>query len=297
MKILMTGADGFVGSWLAEHLQAAGHDVKHARLPTYDVERHEARWFELFDEIAQPDLVLHLAAIVGREAGERHLPATAAVNAGGTALLARAARRAAVPQFCYVSSSEAPLGLNMYGLSKLWGEQAAQLYFPGCQIIRLYMPYGPGHPPGRGRAALTNFLWAAARREPLTVHAGASRPWCWIGDTVRGMRLVLEDGRGGIWNVGRSDNERSMLEVAELACDLTGAPRDLIELFDLPRGYAAAKHPDTTALLNLGWRPEVELGEGMARTLAWLRTRWAGMLGAAESSTAGRADAEGVEGG
>jgi hypothetical protein len=108
---------------------------------------------------------------------------------------------------------------NLYGLTKRWGEEVAQLYAPMDLVIwRPSMPYGPGAPPGRGRRALDNMLWQAHHRMPITVHKGAERSWCWLGDVVRGMRLTIEasqknrassnilDHQPIAYNIGRDDD-------------------------------------------------------------------------------------------
>jgi nucleoside-diphosphate-sugar epimerase len=124
-----------------------------------------------------------------------------------TTVVAQACGHAGV-RLCYASTSEVygdhgdtlvdedtpwRLPQGMYGLSKRWGEEACRLYAPdGLVIVRLSMPYGPGAPPGRGRRALDTLLWQAHHRMPMVVHRGGERSWCWVGDTVRGIRLALE---------------------------------------------------------------------------------------------------------
>jgi nucleoside-diphosphate-sugar epimerase len=171
---------------------------------------------------------------------------------------------------------EGPFGLphNIYGLSKKWGEDVCSLYAPDDLIaLRFSMPYGPGLPAGRGRAAIINMLWQALKRERIPVHAGAERSWCWIGDTVRAARLALEHGKRGAYNVGRDDNPVSMATVADLACGLTGADADeLVELIEAPANQTVVKRLSTDRIRRLGWEPEVDLREGMERTLEWVRT-------------------------
>jgi UDP-glucose 4-epimerase len=265
VRIVVTGADGFIGSHLLPELEQAGHDVQadlnEVRTPGWRCP-------------AGTDVVVHLAALVGRENCEHvhDRRAVVAVNVGGTINVARACAEAGA-RLVYVSSSEATWGGNLYGLTKRWAEDAARLYAPdGLQILRLFMPYGPGHPPGAGRAALTNFLWAAMHQEELLVHRGTSRPWCWIGDTVRAIRMVAEDGGPGLWNVGRSDNVADTTFVARSACALAGAPLSLIREVDPPGNVLNDKYPDTTRLRGIGWQPEVGLDEGMQITMDWLRT-------------------------
>lgn len=301
MRILITGAAGFIGSHLTEELRAHGHDVVPVDRTDGDL-RYAGVAAALLDE-HEPQLVVHLAAKVGRLFGEDDPAETIADNAGMTAYVARACGERGI-RLAYASTSEIygdrghtnfPLchegkvpnghGLtdwsilnyawtphNIYGLSKRWGEEVCELYAPdNLAILRLSMPYGPGHVPGRGRAALTNFLWNAKRREPIPVHRGSERSWCWIGDTVRGIRLVIERSDGGVYNVGRDDNAVSMRTVAEMACDLVGAPHALIEEVDPPERQTVVKRLSTAKLEALGWKPEVELHEGMQRTLDWLK--------------------------
>jgi nucleoside-diphosphate-sugar epimerase len=234
----------------------------------------------------RPDVVVHLAAKVGRLFGEDNPADTITDNAGMTALVAKATAKHGA-RLVYASTSEVygdqgsavcdeyagPFGLphNIYGLSKRWGEDACVLYCPDqLVVLRFSMPYGPGLPAGRGRAAIINMLWQALRREPIPVHAGAERSWCWIGDTVRAARLALENGEGA-YNVGRDDAAVTMERVAERACWLTGADIGLVELVQAPANQTVVKRLSTERVRRLGWQPEVELEEGMERTLEWVR--------------------------
>jgi nucleoside-diphosphate-sugar epimerase len=283
MKILVTGAAGFIGSHLCPELRAHGYEVLE---PSDDLLEPGAMRRLLAQK---PDLVVHLAAKVGRLFGEMDQFKTVVDNAGMTTIVSGACGEAGIP-LAYASSSEVygdgseriwhesdlyqADPHNIYGLSKRWGEDACRLYASeGLTVLRLSMPYGPGHPPGSGRAALTQFLDCAMRRVPLSVHRGSERSWCWVGDTVRGIRMVLESGEGGAWNIGRDDNSLSLRTVAEMACDLVGAPRSLIEEGEAPSRQTVIKRLSTEKLRSLGWKPEVELEEGMRRTLEWLEGR------------------------
>lgn len=237
-------------------------------------------------DLHHPEVVVHLAAKVGRLFGEDDLTATIVDNAAMTAIVSKACGERDI-RLVYASTSEIYGDMgdmvayedspghgrihNLYGLSKLWGEQVARLYDPqGLTCLRLSMPYGPGLPAGRGRAAMVNFLYNALRREPITVHEGSERSWCWVGDTVRGIRMIIESELGGAWNVGRDDLAVPMLEVAVRACKMTGAPTSLIELVDPPGRQTVVKRLSTEKLRSIGWEPRVELEEGMERTLAWI---------------------------
>lgn len=274
-------------------------------------------------ELYRPDRVIHLAAKVGRLFGEDNPMFTVQDNAGITALVAKACGDREVP-VAYASTSEiygdlgevpayegvkVNLPHNLYGLSKRWGEEVLHLYAPSGLInFRLSMPYGPGLPPGFGRAAIVCFLDQAENRQPIYVHRGSERSWCWIGDTVRGMRLVLEGQMAGNWNIGRDDIAVSMRRVAEIACDLTGAPHDLIHEVDPPERQTVIKRLVMRKIERIGWQPEVDLEDGMQRTLEWLRAgcpslnghsvdrRWVGaatISSSARSARGGQGDTSG----
>lgn len=282
MNILVTGAAGFIGRHLAPELKRVGHTV-------YGMDRDEGNLLEpgVFSEALdnfEPDIVVHLAAKVGRLFGEDDPAVTVLDNVGMTALVAHECGKRGI-RLAYASTSEvygdgvertweeddlgAVLPHNAYGLSKRQGEEFCRLYAPeGLYLFRLSMPYGPGLPAGRGRAALVNFLDQAAKREPIPVHKGSERSWCWVGDTVRALRMILETGKPGAWNVGRDDNSLPMAEVARMACDLVGAPYSLIEEVDPPERQTVVKRLSTQKLKRLGWQPHVELREGMGLTWA-----------------------------
>lgn len=301
MKILVTGSSGFIGQHLCQELHDGGHEVDgvdivapdFSKLATlgklYDRDLRDVFQVNSVLDHAKPDVVIHLAAQVGRLFGEDDLMHTITDNAGMTALIARACGDHGI-RLVYASTSEiygdngehlcheddGPFTLphNLYGASKGWGEDACELYAPDAlTVLRFSMPYGPGLPAGRGRAALVNFLHNALHRQPLTVHRDSERSWCWIGDTVRAARIVLEQTAGGAFNVGRDDNPLPMRRVAEMACDLVGAPHSLIEEVDAPGRQTVVKRLSTEKIRSLGWRPLVDLEEGMTRTLAWVEAQ------------------------
>lgn len=291
MRILVTGSAGFIGSHLTKALAERGHELLGVDRRS---SRNGLREFhcdlrggirETLEEL-QPELVVHLAAHVGRLFGEDDTQASVKDNALATTLLAKDCGDLGI-RLAYASTSEVygdrgdgvcsedtPLDVlphNLYGLSKRWGEEAARLYTDDPVIFRFSMPYGPGVPPGRGRRALDTMLWQAHHQMPLTVHAGAERSWCWIGDTINGVVTVLESGLGGAWNVGRDDAPLSMLELAERACDLNDAPHDLIDVVEPPARQTVVKRLSTQKLCGLGWLPMVELDQGLPIVNAWIR--------------------------
>lgn len=289
MRVYITGNRGFIATHLTRELRAHGHEVVGGDLPEVDYLGDGLEHIKL----CKPDVIVHNAAQVGRVFGEDNVRFTIETNALMTTRVAKVATEIGA-RLVYISTSEVygdqgdascyeggpcVTPHNLYGLSKRWAEEVAALYAPaGLQVIRLSMPYGPGLPAGRGRAAIINFLYNALNDEAIPVHKNSERSWCWVGDTVRGMRMVIESGhqcrdardyeRGiGIYNIGRSDNAVSMREVAEIACKLTGADEGLIQMIDAPANQTKVKRLSNLKLRELGWEPEVELEEGMAITL------------------------------
>jgi nucleoside-diphosphate-sugar epimerase len=284
-RVLITGDKGFIGTHLrtelADHTdwEVFGHDYAYGDLSKPGVFAEALR-------ACQPTWVVHLAAQVGRLLGEDDIVRTIRDNAQMTMLIAHACGRQKI-RVLYASSSEIygdqgtlyltedrlpVLPYNLYGLTKRWGEEVLRLYAPeGLRIARLSMPYGPGAPPGRGRRAMDNFLWQAHHRMPITVHRGAVRSWCYVGDTVRALRMIIENSHYEVYNVGRSDHPISMRELAHRACEMTDCPTDVIELVNAPADQTVQKHLTNDRLRNLGWRPTVELDEGMANVLDWVK--------------------------
>lgn len=303
MKICVTGASGYIGGWLAPALEARGHEVHGQDIvpgadAMFDLCHEQAR--QAWLDAARPDLVIHLAALYGRVWGERDLIATAAANAGMTAALARDTAKAG-GRLLYVSSSEvygtaaalpgpldggSPFGpLNMYGLTKKWGEEACRLYAPdGLAVARLNMPYGPAAaPPQAGRVphhsgragphgynALHTMAWQASHGMDITVHRGTARCFTWIADAIAGLVVVAETGFEGTLNVCRSDEPVLMSGLAKRCTALVPGCTSVITETDPPAGVTPRKDLDDTPLRALGWEPTVNLDEGLPATLEYM---------------------------
>lgn len=317
MRVAVTGAAGYIGGWLCAELNRRGHEVHAQDLAAPGPLDFPPRWvtFHTFDLCdperarwlaeTRPEVVIHLAALYGRVWGETDMVKTAGINAGLTAVLAR--DTAAIgARMMFMSSSEvygaianhrtcytdarhglvAPLEpLNMYGLSKKWGEEACSRYAPdGLMVTRLNMPYGPacypplpgsvpptsGRPGPIGYNVLHSMTWEAEHGFDLKVHEGTERCLTWVGDTVRGLAMIMESGRSGTWNVNRNDDHRPVAELARKVADLTGSPSRILTE-DPPPGVTLRKSLDNTGLLELGWQPAVDLDEGIKRTWEYYR--------------------------
>lgn len=286
MKVIVTGGAGFIGRHLSSFLCAYTDpvivDLKLGR-------DHDLRFSDnvnrIFDAHRDASLCIHLAAKVGRLFGEDDPMETITDNVGMTSLVAQACGERGI-RMAYASTSEVygdngerscdemfgPFTLphNVYGISKHFGEDICRHYAPDeLTILRLSMPYGPGLPAGRGRAAIINMLHQALHEKPIPVHEGAERSWCYIGDTVRAISMAIS--ATGTFNVGRDDAAVPMLRVAELACELTGASKGLIEIVPAPPMQTVVKRLSTDRIRALGWRPVIDLEKGMKITLGWVK--------------------------
>lgn len=285
MKILITGAAGFIGTHLTKHLADKGYAV--TGVDFHDGDLRVDGVADFLVRYHSPDVVIHLAAQVGIFFNEQDVVHSVNSNTIMTIRVAKAAAKYGA-RLMHTSTSEvygkagekildedAPLvyePTGIYAISKRWSEDAAREYAPkGLSIIRPCMPYGPGCPPGVGRRALDNMLWQAHHRKPIPVHRGAERSWCWVGDLCAGYEAILRTGATGAFNVGRDDDYRSMAEIARYSCDIAGASYDLIKEIDPPARKTMIKRLSTQKLRSLGWRPTVELEEGIVKVYDWVK--------------------------
>jgi GDP-L-fucose synthase len=298
MRIAVTGAAGYIGGWLTRVLAERGHQMfTQDRVPGADAvfdlghEQSRRQWLSA----ARPDLVIHLAAKYGRVWGEIGMTGTAAQNAE----LARDCALAGV-RLMFMSSSEVygatarepgPIlerqelqPLNMYGMSKKWGEEACRHYAPGGLVItRLNMPYGPAatlprageipHHSGRvgdvGYNVLHTMLWQASHGMPITASKECERSFTWIGDACDGLALIAESGKPGTWNVCRDDDPVLMEALARRCVSLAGGASD-VTVTEPDGQVTPSKRLDSGRLWQLGWRPQVDLDAGMAETLRYV---------------------------
>jgi dTDP-glucose 4,6-dehydratase len=134
-------------------------------------------------------------------------------------------------------------------------------------IIRIFNTYGTRMRPHDGRAIPT-FLRQALSGKPITVFGDGkqTRSFTYVDDLIRGMIALAESGYHDPVNVG-NPNEFTLMELAETVIELTGSASEIVHEA-LPTDDPQIRQPDIAlAKQILGWEPEVQLREGLQRTL------------------------------
>lgn len=144
------------------------------------------------------------------------------------------------------------------------------------RIVRIFNTYGERMRPDDGRVVNT-FVAQALRGEPITLHGDGlqTRSFCHVSDEVVGLAAVLDGHLTGPVNVG-NPGEFTMRELAELVVELAGSssPIVTVPLPDEREGDPLQRQPDITLINSTyGWKPTVELRDGLNRMIEWFRTR------------------------
>jgi UDP-glucose 4-epimerase len=304
MKVLVTGGAGFIGSAVTRVLLEEGHDVtvvdnlskgfrtlvpEGARFIEGDL-RDEAR---LPEWLRGHDAVIHMAAFieVGRSVEEPVL--FAENNIVNSVRLLQAMRRADVGKIVFSSSATVygtpehlpiretdPLGAqsNPYGASKVATEAFVatynQLYGMDGIVLRYFNPYGPNELHEPETHAIPNFIRAALERRtiPLYWKGEQVRDFIYVDDLARAHTAVL--GLSGLdyYNVG-SETGTKMIDVVRDIFEIVGYETPIDDLGeragDVPATYAWSEKIAAAT----GWRAQVPLKEGLARTVEWFRGR------------------------
>jgi len=178
-------------------------------------------------------------------------------------------------------SEEHPVGpTDPYAVSKLVAEQwcrmyAEQLSVP-TSVVRLFSVYGPGQI-GQGNSGVVSiFLKRARAGEPLVVHAEQQRDLTWVGDVARGIRLAIETPPSGS-DLGRVYNlatgiGTTLYDLAQQVRDAVRSPSEIVAPTEpSPEGDRVAQI--TRAARDLGYTPQVTVGEGIRRLAEEAPTR------------------------
>ncbi len=165
---------------------------------------------------------------------------------------------------------------GVYDEAKRFAEAVTMAYHRhhgiDTRIVRIFNTYGPRMRPHDGRV-VSNFIVQALTGEPLTLYGDGTqtRSFCYVDDEVEGIFRLFMRGDAEPTNIGNPD-EYTVKELAEMVLELTGSRSELVHL-PLPTDDPKVRKPDITrAREKLGWEPRVPVREGLARTIEYFRT-------------------------
>ena len=296
MKALVTGGAGFIGSNLVDALLERGDEVtivdnfasgKRENVnPAAELREHDIR--EPFSTDAA--VVFHLAAQADVQTSMARPEYDAAVNVVGTVNVLQAAQ-AAGAQVIFVSSGGAGYGecpgpvdetfpfepLSPYGIAKKCGEEYVagwnRIHGTHHVSLRFANVYGPRQDSGLEGGVVSIFLERMAKGEPTTIYGDGAqtRDFVYVGDVVDAL-MVAAGNTGGPFNIG-TGRETTVAELHAACAKVAGvenAPTlGAARLGDVLRSALDCGRAER----ELGWKAQVGLDDGLARTWDWLTTR------------------------
>ena len=306
MNIVITGGSGFVGSYLCEKLINDGHKIividnlltgstenindllnnENFSFIEQDVQDH----IEIEDKV---DYVLHFASAASPKAYTEHPVNTLKAGSVGTINTLGLAKKHSA-EYLLASTSEVygdplispqneeywgnvnPNGeRSMYDEAKRFAEAAVATYSRSyglkTKIVRIFNTYGPRMQLNDGRV-VTNFIVQALRNENITIYGDGTqtRSFSYVEDTVAGIISLMNSTEYDVFNIG-NPNEMTVGQLAEKIIKLTDSTSE-IKYLELPNDDPKQRKPDITkAKTKLNWEPKVNLDEGLAKTISWVK--------------------------
>ena len=303
-RILVTGGSGFLGSHLCLQLLNLGHDIlcvdnfftgtkdniiELLDNPHFELIRHDIT-FPLYLEV---DEIYNLACPASPIHYQKDPVQTTKTNVHGAINLLGLAKRTNA-KIMQASTSE------VYGDSKVipqtedyWGNVnpigvrscydegkrcAETLFFDyhrqhnlRIKVARIFNTYGPKMHPNDGRV-ISNFIMQALRNEPVTIYGDGSqsRSFCYVDEIIDAFIQLMNtsDDFTGPVNIG-NPIEFTIKELAEKIIDLVNSKSE-ITYKDLPSDDPIQRQPDISlAKDKLGWIPEIQLEEGLNKTIPY----------------------------
>ena len=311
MRVLVTGAAGFLGSHLTDRLLSEGHSVIGVdNLSTGDANNlahlaAEPRFvFEELDicdsfDPGPVDYVFNMASPASPPEYLRLAVETLRVGSVGTENALKVAEHYQAG-FLHASTSECygdplehpqretywghvnPVGpRSVYDEAKRYAEALVMAYHRSrgvnTHLVRIFNTYGPRLHPSDGRV-ISNFMMQALRGEPLTIYGDGqqTRSFCYVSDLIEGILRLAKSDEHMPTNIG-NPTEFTILECAEAILEITAQVTGLrseLRFEALPQDDPTRRKPDITKARNLlGWEPQISLREGLNLSLDFFRSK------------------------
>ena len=306
MKILLTGAAGFLGSHISKKLidndyEVIGLDdlstgsIKNIEQlmnhPKYSFIEHDVR----IPYQAKVDAILNFACPASPVNYQKDPVRTIETNFLGMINLLHLANQTgariiqASTSEIYGDPTESPQkesywgNVNPIGIRSCYdeGKRAAEtLCFDyrrqhnlDTRVIRIFNTYGPNMAIGDGRV-VSNFIVQALRNEPINIYGDGkqTRSFCYVSDLVEGIYKLLQlyINPDTPINLG-NPNEFTILELANVVIDVTNSKSEIVNI-PLPQDDPKQRCPDISLAKSiLNWKPTIELREGIEKTAAYFK--------------------------
>ena len=306
MKILLTGAAGFLGSHISKNLIDNDHEViglddlstgsiknieQLMNHPKYSFIEHDVR----IPYQVKVDAILNFACPASPVNYQKDPVRTIETNFLGMINLLHLANETgariiqASTSEIYGDPTQSPQkesywgNVNPIGIRSCYdeGKRAAETlcfdyrrqYNLDTRVIRIFNTYGPNMAIGDGRV-VSNFIVQALRNEPINIYGDGkqTRSFCYVSDLVEGIYklLLLDKNPDTPINLG-NPNEFTILELAKVVIEITNSKSEIVNN-PLPQDDPKQRCPDISlAKSTLNWKPTIELREGIEKTAAYFK--------------------------
>lgn len=300
-RILVTGGFGTIGSPLVDELRSRDHDVwvldqgKRGIDKYYQADVSSYRQLQSVFEEQEFDYVYHLAAIVGRWAGEDNYENLWEVNAVGTRHLLDLQREFDFRLISFSSSEvygeydgvmteEVPFEegvrfYNDYAMTKWVNEQqiknAGERYGTESVRLRPINVYGPPERYSELRSVVSIFCYRALHDIPYEVYEDHVRTFTFIQDFVRTAANVVENfNPGEVYNIS-GDDTHNIKKLSDIVLDLLDKPDHEVTYKGRDEHTVLEKRASSEkAKQELGHDPQYSLRDGVAETLDWMKDEY-----------------------
>ncbi len=306
MKILLTGAAGFLGSHISKKLIDNNHEViglddlstgsiknieQLINQPKYSFIEHDVR----IPYQAKVDAILNFACPASPVNYQKDPVRTIETNFLGMINMLHLAKETgariiqASTSEIYGDPTQSPQkesywgNVNPIGIRSCYdeGKRAAEtLCFDykrqhnlDTRVIRIFNTYGPNMAIGDGRV-VSNFIVQALRNEPINIYGDGkqTRSFCYVSDLVEGIYKLLQLAKSPDTPINLGNpNEFTILELAKVVIEITNSKSKIVNN-PLPLDDPKQRCPDISLAKSiLNWKPTIELREGIEKTAAYFK--------------------------